>query len=927
MRITSITGAIMIIPLSPRAEGAVACNETHNPCEDLLWKGSRCRDGFCTNPFQGGCLRAILDSEEYNGKYSSDDTGTMESMKSLRRRLLSRPRVCNSEDGSDVVEQGLCVESENEYTEVRIYSQDWESSMVMAWIMQILYSELLGVPSTIESGVANKNANFYDESNRMEYGSSYDASAIENALNAKGGDCTMYKNGVDEQEYAPCAHLVMEIWFDGYDRSVESGAAEALKLVGMVAFQGWHITKFSIKRDPSLSNHFGLSGEENRRKLAETFKRPTTWRDYCTLVSTKNCSVYDGVAKRAPAEDGSEDNKYFSSGLYTGYFRVTEKNDCDANPTTCTGHVLDYPCGWTSYIKQQTWHNKIALESDGNETNGGYTYGELVDIWYAANATKSDVIGLWFSPDATFSTFARSDSALTQVLLPTTSQECLDNRVDMAKRCDPDATEIDLYGDSKGACGENHVTTRKMAVENMQSNINTHANPKSRMSPAYDVYEAFSFTSVEINDIMGDWISRGVDKYGFDLRLATCKWMTENLDHIMKSFVPPSHPRILVPSNNSALTIAAFVFSAIAILLTIGTMGGILFKHQKGSFGRATQIEFLLLLLAGLFMVSVGSLLLAIEPSTGTCVGSIWMINVGYTTQLVPTLIRVSTIIKIVKDSMKMKIVMVDKKKMFRRSIGISGLAAIYCLFWTIFDTPHSENSLEVTGDQNEFGETIVKLSHYCDSDSDVWFYASFTYQAILLLCASALAYEMRQVPNSVNDSKHLAIMIYSSFFFLALRFVMYVVSETLSDDSQLMRAPLQNARSLFCSLDTVANILIFFSRFFVKEIDTTAKKPVNRGSDFFADNIARRGGGLTTMSRSKEPSEGVNSAATFAEDEKVEEKEDFTMEDDGHMSKSTVRIRMKGRSINMPKWVVEEMVEKLVAEYGSEINTDESDD
>mmetsp|Transcript_34235 Transcript_34235/g.102497 ORF Transcript_34235/g.102497 Transcript_34235/m.102497 type:complete len:156 (-) Transcript_34235:190-657(-) len=155
----------------------------------------------------------------------------------------------------------------------------------------------------------------------------------------------------------------------------------------------------------------------------------------------------------------------------------------------------------------------------------------------------------------------------------------------------------------------------------------------------------------------------------------------------------------------------------------------------------------------------------------------------------------------------------------------------------------------------------------------------------------------------------------------------MYVVSETLSDDSQSMRAPLQNARSLFCSLDTVANILIFFSRFFVKEIDTTAKEPVNHGSDFFADNIARRGGGLTTMSRSKEPSEGVNSAATFAEDEKVEEKEDFTMEDDGHMSKSTVRIRMKGRSINMPKWVVEEMVEKLVAEYGSEINTDESDD
>ena len=147
-------------------------------------------------------------------------------------------------------------------------------------------------------------------------------------------------------------------------------------------------------------------------------------------------------------------------------------------------------------------------------------------------------------------------------------------------------------------------------------------------------------------------------------------------------------------------------------------------------------------------MVSIGGLLLAIEPSKGTCIGSMWLINIGYTSQLVPTLICVSTIIKIVKDSMKMKRVTVDRKKMFRRSIGFSGLAAVYCLFWTIFDTPHSEASLQVTNGQNEFGETIVNVSHYCDSDSNIWFYISFTYQATLLLCGSALAYQMRQVPN-----------------------------------------------------------------------------------------------------------------------------------------------------------------------------------
>ena len=292
---------------------------------------------------------------------------------------------------------------------------------MLSWIMQVIYSELLGVPSTIESGMADKNLNFYDELNRMEYGSSYDQSVIENAHAAEGGDCTIYKDkGGDE--YSPCAHLCMDIWNNGWDGLVESGAAETSKLVGMIGNQGWHIMDHSVRNDSSLATHYGLRGEENRRKMAETFKRPTTWHDYCTIVSLSNCTVEDDVAKRPPAGDGSEDNKYFSLGLYTGHFRATEKNDCGANPTTCTGHIIDYPCGWTSYVNQQTKHLDIFLESDGTQPSDGYTYGEIVDIWLAANFTKSDVIGLWWTPDATASLFTGTGSDLTTVSL---GQSCV----------------------------------------------------------------------------------------------------------------------------------------------------------------------------------------------------------------------------------------------------------------------------------------------------------------------------------------------------------------------------------------------------------------------------------------------------------------------------------------------------------------------
>ena len=43
-------------------EAAVACVDDQT-CEDLLLKGSECREGFCSNPFEKGCLQAMLHAE------------------------------------------------------------------------------------------------------------------------------------------------------------------------------------------------------------------------------------------------------------------------------------------------------------------------------------------------------------------------------------------------------------------------------------------------------------------------------------------------------------------------------------------------------------------------------------------------------------------------------------------------------------------------------------------------------------------------------------------------------------------------------------------------------------------------------------------------------------------------------------------------
>ena len=128
--------------------------------------------------------------------------------------------------------------------------------------------------------------------------------------------------------------------------------------------------------------------------------------------------------------------------------------------------------------------------------------------------------------------------------------------------------------------------------------------------------------------------------------------------------------------------------------------------------------------------------------------GSVWLINVGYSLQLVPMIIRVSTIINVVQASRKMKIVKVNMQKLLVRSIGITAIMALYCMFWTIFDPPQSQASIQVTNDRNEFGETELSVSNHCDSKANLWYLVSFISQAMLLLCGSVLARQMRSVPD-----------------------------------------------------------------------------------------------------------------------------------------------------------------------------------
>jgi hypothetical protein len=368
---------------------------------------------YCTNPFASGCFHAL--DPEWDVR-----------------------RTCNSEDSDqDIASGDVCrVPTDLQYMEMRLFTFNWESVHLENWLLQIILSEFLDVPTSLETGVPGSQMNFYHPFRVKDGGSNLDRRSL--GIAADYGDCLKIPedkrapdaplhNLTGDNTYQPCAHMATEIWSveDARNMARDDGIIEAPQGLGVLGEEGWFVPQFTAKKDPSLLSYLGLQGPVNQRKLADMFLRPTTWAHYCQQVSKNNCSNPDEIATRPPVDDW-ESGRYFTEDeVYTGYFRSTNENDCDLFPSNCTGHIADYPCGWTSYVTSQTHYLGIAVASSGPEPGSkGYAYDSLVEIWHAANWTKSDVIFYWWTPDALVDLFEGTDAEFTRISLPKPTQQC-----------------------------------------------------------------------------------------------------------------------------------------------------------------------------------------------------------------------------------------------------------------------------------------------------------------------------------------------------------------------------------------------------------------------------------------------------------------------------------------------------------------------
>lgn len=125
------------------------------------------------------------------------------------------------------------------------------------------------------------------------------------------------------------------------------------------------------------------------------------------------------------------------------------------------------------------------------------------------------------------------------------------------------------------------------------------------------------------------------------------------------------------------------------------------------------------------------------------------------------------------QSSKKLKRVTISRNAMFG-AIGL--LVMIDLLFltaWTIVSPPEAVESRVLP---DEFS-TTVQVSLTCRSRQNVWPYMSMGWHTLLLIVASVLAFQSRDIVPDFNESRSFGTMIYSHFLFMSLRLIVFHLS------------------------------------------------------------------------------------------------------------------------------------------------------
>jgi hypothetical protein len=456
---------------------------------------------------------------------------------------------------------------------------------------------------------------------------------------------------------------------------------------------------------------------------------------------------------------------------------------------------------------QLFWNDIVGLTRLGGPLSpvSGYSPAQVIQVYRAANATGNHVILHWYEPEPAYFEFQGTDYEFMAITFPPVTKECLQNRPDTDTRCSADPV-IRRGNSSHGSCGDDIQPLERVFIRLLDHD--TESLLEVDRSPARDFIGRIQISNLDISDIIQKWRMKRVDPTGNDVRAAVCEWVAVHLGELQE-LIPLGYPRTVVYSEGYdswyALTARALasVVASVAVLASLAV-----FKYRNTKSMIFTQPIFLQLILVGFFLTAMGAVYTGMEPSEVHCLASAWLLLIGYTTELVPVLVKTSKINHLIRSYSKTKRrVHLNRPVMLLQVAAVVLIAIGFLIAWTVIDPPRAVETRSILSSQeDDVSQETVESSIKCASKDSVWLLIAFSWSSLLLIFAALLAFQSRDVMAQLNESQSLGVMVYSHFLFVVLRGIctVFALQETFAHG---VTAALL---SLTSSLDVLAAMAIY---------------------------------------------------------------------------------------------------------------------
>jgi hypothetical protein len=285
---------------------------------------------------------------------------------------------------------------------------------------------------------------------------------------------------------------------------------------------------------------------------------------------------------------------------------------------------------------------------------------------------------------------------------------------------------------------------------------------------------------------------------------AACRWAAENID-FLQLFVPPTYPRVMENREWAPVWDFAVALACASTLLVL-TTAAMIYTYQERPPILYAQKVFLFLVLAGLLLTSVGALISStMSPSYLSCTVANWLLVLGDTLSVVPLIVKIAALNRLLHAARRLRRLTMNQRKLYQIVGGVLSVAVVFLVLRTVLDPVTRQVQMDLTLSVTDAGETIISQSRYCDSKSVSWEYVELGWYSVLLLIASVMAFQSRDVRQEFNETQTLVFLIYSKFLFAVLQLMTLFLKSSLSPQLTF------GYRSLIQALDALVSLVVYF--------------------------------------------------------------------------------------------------------------------